>query len=180
MKVFVFLLLVAWMLGGCAAGLAVIGAGAGAAAGAGVEHTISGITYRTFATPAEEMRLSTLATLERMEMEVLGEMVTEEGFHITASANQRAIEIDLERLSAGTTRMRVVAHRGEIFFKDRATAQEIVLQTASIIEERKPMLAAQAIRAAQRKVAMPKRPPVPRPVETVSDCCAPVPASVVR
>ncbi len=175
MKALVLLFLSAWMLGGCAAGLAVIGAGAGAAAGAGVEHTISGITYRTFATPAEEVRLSTLATLERMDMEVQGEMVTEDGFHITASANQRAIEIDLERLSSGTTRMRVVAHRGEIFFKDRATAQEIVLQTAATIEDRKPILAAQAIKAAQRKVAMPKRAPVARPVDLVA-CCAALPA----
>lgn len=48
-------------LEGCAAvGLAVVGGAAGVGAGAGVEHTMNGIVYKTFDAPTNELRFATL------------------------------------------------------------------------------------------------------------------------
>lgn len=117
----------AMVLGGCAA--VAITAG-GLAAGAGVNHTLSGIAYKTFNEDTETMRIATLITLEDMAMEVTADAATEAGWQITAIAIDREIDIELERLTARATRMRVVVNEGEIFFKDSATATEIILQTA--------------------------------------------------
>ena len=58
---------------------------------------------------------------------------TEQGKAITATGNDREIEIDLEMVSAKATRIRTVAKQG-MFFKDRATATEIILQTEKVLD----------------------------------------------
>ena len=60
---------------------------------------------------------------------------TEEGWLISAKASERTIDVELEELTKRTTRMRVVANKGDIFFKDSATATEIVVQTAEALEK---------------------------------------------
>jgi hypothetical protein len=57
---------------------------------------------------------------------------TEQGKAIKAMTNDREIEIELEMISAKTTRIRTVAKQG-IFFKDRATATEIIMQTERVL-----------------------------------------------
>ncbi len=114
-------------LPGCAAVALTAGS---LAAGSGVSHTLNGISYKTFNNPIDELRGATLATLAQMGMEVSVDSATEEGWEITATATKRKIEIELERLTSQTTRMRVVTHEGEIFFKDSATSTEIILITA--------------------------------------------------
>ncbi|MEX0805207.1 MAG: hypothetical protein WD688_18075, partial [Candidatus Binatia bacterium] len=57
---------------------------------------------------------------------------TEQGKTLKATTSDREIEIELERVSSKTTRMRTVAKQG-IFFKDRATATEIIIQTEKIL-----------------------------------------------
>lgn len=104
------------------------------AAGAGVNHTLSGIVYKTFAASLAETRLASLKTLKRMDMDVLKDEKTEEGWLIMATANERKIDIELEELTKRTTRMRVVANKGQIFFKDSATATEIIQQTADSLD----------------------------------------------
>lgn len=104
------------------------------AAGAGVNHTLSGIVYKTFAASLAETRLASLKTLKRMDMDVLKDEKTEEGWLIKATANERKIDIELEELTKRTTRMRVVANKGQIFFKDSATATEIIQQTADSLD----------------------------------------------
>lgn len=114
-------------LPGCAA--VAITAGS-MAAGAGVNHTLSGIAYKTFNHSLDDMRGASLVTLAQMDMEVVMDEQTDEGWEINATAIEREIDIELEQLTASTTRMRVVANEGEIFFKDGATATEIILITA--------------------------------------------------
>ncbi len=114
-------------LQGCAAAALTAGS---IAAGTGVNHTLSGISYKTFAAPVEDMRAATLGTLERMDMEVTDIKETKSGWEIQAKAYDRIIEIELEALSRRATRMRVVANQGGIFFKDSATSTEIIIQTA--------------------------------------------------
>jgi hypothetical protein len=119
--------LAALSLGGCAAVAMTAGT---LAASAGVNHTLSGIAYKTFNDDLETLRIATLITLEQMAMEVTEDTATDEGWEIIAVAAEREIDIELEMLTARATRMRVVANEGEIFFKDSATATEIILLTA--------------------------------------------------
>lgn len=127
------------LLSGCAAGAAasIAGAGAGVAVGAGVEHTLTGITYKTFTAPPDDVHWAARKALTRMEMTVTTEQAMQGGWTITATATRREIEIELEQLTPNMTRMRVVANKGDIFFKDAATATEIVLQTADALEDMK-------------------------------------------
>lgn len=101
---------------------------------AGVNHTMNGIAYKTFNTPVKTMRVATLKTLNRMEMEVTQDNKTEDGWLIAALAADRKIAIELEELTPATTRMRVVTNKGDFFFKDGATSTEIILQTAQVID----------------------------------------------
>jgi hypothetical protein len=123
--------LAALSLSGCAAVALTAG---GLAAGAGVNHTLSGIAYKTFNDDLETLRIATLITLEQMAMEVTEDTATDEGWEIIAIAAEREIDIELERLTERATRMRVVANEGALFFKDSATATEIILLTAENLE----------------------------------------------
>lgn len=126
----------ALLLSGCAAaGMTVASAGAGVAMGSGVEHTMTGITYKTFTAPLLEVRQATLQGLERMDIAIEGDAQTDDGWMVSGTARDRLIDIELESVSARTTRMRVVANKGNIFFKDAATATEIILQTAQALDE---------------------------------------------
>lgn len=130
MKRFAPFILCALFLQGCAAIALTAG---GLAAGTGVDHTLTGITYKTFNTPVNKLRLATLKTLHRMDIKVTNDRKVEFGREITAVAVKREIEIEFETLTKRTTRMRVVVSDG-VFFKDGATATEIILQTAETLD----------------------------------------------
>ena len=106
----------------------------GIAGGAGVNHTMNGIAYKTFTTPMTGVRAATLKTLNRMEIKVTEDGKTDEGWKISGTAADRTIDIELEQLTPATTRMRVVTNKGDFFFKDGATSTEIILQTAQIVD----------------------------------------------
>ena len=114
-------------LQGCAAAaLSVVGM----AGGAGLDHTLNGIVYRTFAAPVAGTRLATLQTLKRMGMTVEKSEKKDKAWIINAKAAERKIEIELEALSPKTTRMRVVVSRASfIFIKDSSTGNEIIDRT---------------------------------------------------
>jgi hypothetical protein len=131
-------LVLALMLQGCTAaaiGLTLATAGAGAGMSVGVEHTLNGIVYKTFAVPANDVRFATLKTLDQMGMPLIQDDATPTGWKMSATASQRTVDIDLERLSDTATRMRVVANEGFFFLKDSATATEIILQTAQTLQD---------------------------------------------
>lgn len=122
-------------LSGCSgAGLTVLGVGAGTAAGVGVNHTLNGIAYKTFTAPIAEVESATDRALARMAMKIEKAEDIENGRRITASAETRDIEIELERLTGRTTRMRVTAIQDIPILRDAATATEIIIQTATIID----------------------------------------------
>ena len=126
------------LLQGCAAaaiGVTLATAGAGAGMTAGVEHTLNGIVYKTFASPANEVRFATLKTLDRMGMPLTDDQKTDTGWKLSASAKDRSVDIELESLTDMATRIRVVANEGIVFFKDSATATEIILQTAQTLQD---------------------------------------------
>lgn len=130
------LLLVAAGSAGCAA-LALTALGVGA--GSGVSYTLDSIAYKTFTASERELRTATLKTLKRMAMQLKEDKPTESGRNIVAQAGDREIEIELDRMTAKTVRMRVNAKRG-IFIKDRATAAEIIIQTERTLDD-EPVLA---------------------------------------
>ena len=125
-----FLALVALNLGGCAA-VALTALGVGMATG--VSHTLSGMVYKTFATPQAQVKRATLGALSRMQIKVMeakrnGSMET-----IKAKASDREIEIELEALTPNTTRMAVTAKKDGGILRDGATATEIILQTEKLV-----------------------------------------------
>lgn len=122
-------------LEGCAAvGLTMLGVGAGVAAGTGTAYTLDGIAYRTFNAPIGDLRRATLTTLKQMDIRVKSDEPSEEGRALMAQAGDREVEIGLEQLTPRTTQMRVTAKHG-IFFRDRATAGEIIAQTERTLDE---------------------------------------------
>jgi hypothetical protein len=117
------------LLGGCslaAEPLAVAVAGAGTSAALG--HSLNGLAYRTFTMPLAEVRTAALEALMAMGLRLEAIEDTEEGQRIEASAERRWIYVDLEPISSRTTRLKVAAKDGGIFY-DSSTATEIVLQT---------------------------------------------------
>lgn len=123
-------------LQGCAAaGLTLASAGAGVGMGAGVEHTMNGIVYKTFGASTSEVRFAALKTLDHMRMPVTTDQKSEEGWVLSATAKERTIDIELQALTERTTRMRVVANDGAIFFKDSSTASEIIMETAQALQD---------------------------------------------
>ncbi len=120
---------------GCAAvGLTFLGVGAGITGGTGVSYTLDSIAYKTFTAPEEGLRAATLRTLKRMDMPVQEDEPTESGRKITAAAGDRTVQIELDRLTRATSRMRVNVKQGW-FFRDRATAAEIILQTERSLDD---------------------------------------------
>jgi hypothetical protein len=123
-------------LNGCAAPLALtlLGVGAGVTTGTAVSYTMDGIAYRTFTASLPQVERATLTALNDMGMAIEGSQKTDEGKSIKAKGLDRQIEIELQAISSKTTRIRTVAKEG-VFFKDRATATEIILQTERILEK---------------------------------------------
>jgi hypothetical protein len=118
-------------LNGCeAVALTALGVGAST----GVSHTMNGITYRTFTLPVTKVRVASLSALKRMgiEVESAGRMEDGNGEVIKGKTADRKIEIELEVISANTTRMRTVVKSDGLLY-DSATATEIIAQTERVL-----------------------------------------------
>jgi hypothetical protein len=124
---------------GCAAGLTLFGAGAGVSGGTGVSYTLDSVAYKTFTAPVEDLQGATLKALKRMDISIKENKASESGNgrRIVAVASDRTIEIELDRLTTKASRMRVNAKQGW-FWRDRATATEIIVQTAQTLEDHPP------------------------------------------
>ena len=99
----------------------------GVGTAAGVQHTFSGIAYRTFSAPLPKVRSAVMTALDRMDIKVGSKEKIDNGERLKARAADRDIEIELESISPKTTRMRSSARTGVLM--DSATATEIIIQT---------------------------------------------------
>jgi len=108
--------------------MTLFGVGAGVSTGTAVSYTLDGVAYRTFTAPLPQVERATRTALGRMGIPSGTVSKTEQGKAISTKTQAREIEIELEVVSSGTTRIRTVAKQG-FFFKDRATATEIIMQT---------------------------------------------------
>jgi hypothetical protein len=99
---------------------------------AAVNHKMSSTPTRTFTAPLVKVKAASIGAMKRMGIQ-LGEITkTENGELITARVGKREIQVELESLSASTTRMRVLARDGSLFY-DGATASEIIAQTEKVL-----------------------------------------------
>lgn len=120
----------------CTAAIYLTACAAAATTAAGIggsqalSHTINGITYRTFTATAPEVKVAAINALWRMKIKVVSDGKPDKNNlrTITAKANGRNIEVQIEPISDNATRMRVVAKSGGLFY-DSATADEIIQQT---------------------------------------------------
>lgn len=112
--------------------MTLFGVGAGVTTGTSVSYSLDGYAYRTFTAPLSEVEGATRTALNRMGIKVAASARTEQGKALSARTSDRDIEIELEKVSPRTTRIRTVAKQG-IFFKDRATATEIIYQTEKVL-----------------------------------------------
>lgn len=101
----------------------------GVGAGVGAAHQLGGLTYKTFTEPLPRVKSAALAALKRMAIKVESTEKTSTGQRIKATAADRSIEIELDALTANTTRMRAVARKDGGIIVDSATAVEIIVQT---------------------------------------------------
>ena len=99
----------------------------GVGAAAGVQHTLTGIAYKTFSQPLPKVRTAVNGALSTMDIKIGATEKIDNGVRIKARAADRDIEIDLEALTSKTTRMKSTARNG--LFMDSSTATEIILQT---------------------------------------------------
>ncbi len=121
------------LFNGCAAlGLSLLSSGAGILTGQSVAYTMDGFAYRTFTAPIAQVESATRSALEHMGIRIDATASIDQGKALRAQSFDREIEIELEMVSAKATRVRTVAKQG-VFFKDRATATEILNQTERIL-----------------------------------------------
>ena len=84
------------------------------------------------AAPVETLEMATLTALKTLKLEVKVREQTEGGLKIKAQARHSDIDIELDRLTRQTARIRVDATAG-LALEDRVTAARIVTQTARAI-----------------------------------------------
>jgi len=111
---------------------------AGAGATSAIGHSINGTAYRTFAYPLHQVKAASMESLAAMGIEVDGLLTTEDGEAIVGSASRRKVEIELERITAKATRIKVIARNGGLLY-DGSTAAEIVVQTEKALAAMKVM-----------------------------------------
>ncbi|HEY3067339.1 MAG TPA: DUF3568 family protein [Methylomirabilota bacterium] len=126
------IILTALMLEGCAmVGLTLLGVGAGV----GTNYTLDGIAYRTFTVPIDDLRRATLRALKHMDVTLQSDDITDTGRAIVGLAgDRRTIDVELERLTSRTTRIRVTA-RYALVLRDRATAAEFIAETERALDD---------------------------------------------
>lgn len=118
-----------------AAGVAIMSSSAGAATGAGIERTMSGRAHKTFIEPMAEVDSAARDVIRRMSLTLDKVEDDDDGRTFEARAENREIEIGLERLTPTTTRLSARAKKHNAFFPDDATATEIILQVAKVLED---------------------------------------------
>ena len=132
-RIFALVSIAVGLQGCAAAGVALFGVGAGVSTGTGVSYTLDSIAYKTFTASERDLRAATLHSLKRMAIDVKEIQTTGAGTEIIAIAGDRTVDIELDRITARTSRMRVNVKKQWVL-RDRATATEIILQTDRALE----------------------------------------------
>ena len=90
-----------------------------------VSYPNDSIAYKTFAASEMEVRAAMLQTFKRMAIDVTGTERKEKVTEIIAVAGDRKVDVEIDRITPKTSRLRVVVKKGWLL-RDRSTAGEIV------------------------------------------------------
>src|SRR5258708_17004549 len=108
------------LLAGCdQATLRLSGGGTGLAPGSGIERSMSGVTYKTFAAPVSTVGKAVLQSLNYMDIGLAGVQKTEQSWQIAATAGKRRIDIQVEALASNMTSYRVTVEPADRSIKTR-------------------------------------------------------------
>jgi hypothetical protein len=131
-----FLLGLLFLLGqGCAAlGIGLLGSAATTVTKTGVSYGLDSRAQKTFSAPMGQVKTSLMVALSTMAFPVQTEEKTGEGERVVAQVDGREVEASLEAVTPKATKLLVVVREGW-FWRDRATAEEIVDQTGRGVEE---------------------------------------------
>jgi len=114
-------------LSGCGLmGLAVPAAVSGGAAG--VNYTWTNTAYKTISYPVADVEVALNKALKKMDIKKTKREAEESKVSLTVVTSNLDIHIDLEKVTPSATSIKVNAKKG-VFFKDKATATEIIVQT---------------------------------------------------
>ncbi len=115
------------VLSGCAImGLAVPAAVSGCAID--VNYTFTNIAYKTICYPFTDVEVALNKVLEKMDIKETNLKAEDGKVSVIAVTGSLDIYIDLEKVTPTVTSIQVNAKKG-VFFKDKATATEIIVQT---------------------------------------------------
>ncbi len=123
-------------LSGCA--LMALGVPAAAVSGgaAGVSYSFTNVAYTTVSYPVADVEAALHKALKKMGVKERERKAGEGIVSVTAVTSHLDIYIDLEKVTPTATNIKVNAKRG-VFFKDKATATEIIVQTEQNLEVNK-------------------------------------------
>ena len=123
-------------LSGCALiGLAVVPATVSSGA-AGVDYTLTNNAYKTISSPVADVEAALNKALKKMDIKKTKREAKEGKVSVTVVTDNLDIYIDLKKVTPTVTQMEVNAKEG-VFFKDKATATEIIVQTEKNLEVEK-------------------------------------------
>ena len=102
-------------------------------AGGGVAYTLTNIAYKTVSYPIGNVEAALKRALKKMGIKEGERKSTNGVVTINTRTEKLVIEIELERVTPRTTRIKVNAKEG-LVLKDKATATEIISQTEKVLE----------------------------------------------
>jgi hypothetical protein len=122
-------------LSGCALCLGVVPTAVSGGA-AGVDYTYTNNAYKTISSPVADVEAALNKALRKMDIKKTKREAKEGKVSVTVVTDNLDIYIDLKKVTPTVTQMEVNAKKG-VFFKDKATATEIIVQTEKNLEVKK-------------------------------------------
>jgi hypothetical protein len=100
----------------------------------GVAYTFTNVAYKTVLAPIDRVEVASHLALIKMGIKYIRSTEMENGVQIIAETSELKINIDLEKITAKTTRISVDA-RKNIVVKDKSTAAAIIQETEAMLEK---------------------------------------------
>jgi hypothetical protein len=102
---------------------------AGTAVTTGVSYTFSNVAYRTFDRPKERVHQAVLRALGHMDMRVVTDHAKGTSTQVLAKAGRYDVDVKIEPITDNATKISVTAKKN-VLLRDKATAAEVINQTA--------------------------------------------------
>ena len=134
LKLFTLLCLILELSNCAIMGLAVPAAVSGCEVG--INYTFTNIAYKTICYPDADVEAALNNVLKKMDIKETKRTAAEGKVSVMAVTDKLDIGIDLEKITPTVTSIKVNAKEG-FFFKDKATATEIIVQTEKNLELKK-------------------------------------------